>query len=116
MLVLIVEPESGDLACMMLNIKMDIESPLTELHQAAMLVRTRSAVTNHWHNLKKASKIRVLKKTNNNNIIDFPYGIINSDKQIFCWIKGVNNDLVYQLEHKNKVIKLSMNKLLNTLN
>ena len=58
----------------------------------------------------------ISEKTINNNIIDFLYGIINSGKQIFCWIKGVNNDLVYQLEHQNKVIKFSMNKLLNTLN
>ena len=28
----------------------------------------------------------------------------------------MNNDLVYQLEYQSKVIKLSMNKLLNTLN
>ena len=28
----------------------------------------------------------------------------------------MNDDLVYQLEHQNKVIKLSMNKLLNNLN
>ena len=28
----------------------------------------------------------------------------------------MNNDLIYQLEHQRKVIKLSMNKLLNTLN
>ena len=28
----------------------------------------------------------------------------------------MNNDLIYQLEHQSKVIKLSMNKLLNTLN
>ena len=28
----------------------------------------------------------------------------------------MNNDFVYQLEYQNKVIKLSMNKLLNTLN
>ena len=54
-------------------------------------------------------------KTNSNNIISFPNGIISSDKQIFCRIKGVNNDLVYQLEHQNKVIKLSMSKSLNTL-
>ena len=47
--------------------------------------------------------------------INFPYGVINSDKRTFCRIKGVNNDLVYQLKHENKVIKLSMSKSLNTL-
>ena len=31
-------------------------------------------------------------------------------------MKGVNNDLVYQLEHQNKVIKFSISKLLNILN
>ena len=31
-------------------------------------------------------------------------------------MKGVNNNLVYQLVRQNMVIKLSMNKLVNTLN
>ena len=35
---------------------------------------------------------------------------------MFCWIKGMNNDLVYQLEQQNNVMKLSKNKLLHTLN
>ena len=65
-------------------------------------------------NLAKLGYIQ--EKTNSNNIINFPYGIINSDKQMFCRIKGVNNDLVYLPEHQNKVIKLSINKSLNTLN
>ena len=55
------------------------------------------------------------KKTDSNNIINFPYGVINSDKRTFCRIKGVNNDLAYQLKHENKVIKLYMSKSLNTL-
>ena len=42
--------------------------------------------------------------------------MINDNKKIFCWIEGVNNDLVYQLGHQNKFIKLSMKKLVNTLN
>ena len=41
-------------------------------------------------------------KTNNSKIIDFLYGIKNSEKQILCWIKGKNNDLVCQLEHQKQ--------------
>ena len=76
------------------------------------------AIRNHRHNLKKPGKIRGIyrKKVIKKITINFLSGMINYNKKIFCWIEGVNNDLVYQLGHQNKFIKLSMKKLVNTLN
>ena len=52
------------------------------LHANTILtLKVYCSITNHWHNLKKPSKIRnIFRKKTINNIIDFLFGIINSDK------------------------------------